>query len=232
IERGGQMQSLKNINATVLANACGPCIGQWRRAKEAAEVPHTIVTADNRNFPRRNDGQPTTMNFIGRPRLGTPLALAGRLSFNPLTDTLTGADGKPFVLAPPRPAPEVPAKHFDRGHSSYVAPPPEGRGITLKVDPRSERLQLMEPWPAWDRRDFLEMPVLVKTKGKTTTDHISPAGPWLRYRGHLDRFSDNMFMGAINAFTNEAGTGKNVLTGQTGQTISNIARDYKAKGIK
>ena len=232
IERDGQMQSLTDINGVVLANACGPCIGQWRRAKEAAEVPNTIVTSYNRNFPRRNDGQPTTMNFIGSPELVTAFALAGRLSFNPLTDTLTGADGKPFTLRPPRPAPEVPAKHFARGRTVYTAPPQDGSGITLTVDPRSERLQLMEPWPAWDGRDFLEMPVLIKTKGKTTTDHISPAGPWLRYRGHLDRFSDNMFMGAINAFTGEAGTGKNVLTGESGQTISSIARSYKAKGIK
>ena len=232
IERDGQMQSLKDINAVVLANACGPCIGQWRRTKEVAEVSNTIVTSYNRNFPRRNDGQPTTMNFIGSPELVTAFALAGRLSFNPLTDTLTGADGKAFTLTPPRPAPEVPAKHFARGHAAYTAPPVDGRGVVLSVDPRSERLQLMEPWPAWDGRDFLDMPVLIKTKGKTTTDHISPAGPWLRFRGHLDRFSDNMFMGATNAFTGEAGTGTDVLSGERGQAISRIARHYKAQGIK
>jgi aconitate hydratase len=232
IERDGQMQSLVDINGVVLANACGPCIGQWRRAKEVSEVPNTIVTSYNRNFPRRNDGQPTTMNFIGSPELVTAFALAGRLSFNPLTDSLTGADGKPFTLAPPRPAPEVPARNFDRGRPAYPAPPADGRGITLSVNPQSERLQLMEPWPAWDGRDFLDMPVLMKTKGKTTTDHISPAGPWLRFRGHLDRFSDNMFMGAINAFTGEAGTGKNALTGERGVSISKIARSYKAQGVK
>jgi aconitate hydratase A / 2-methylisocitrate dehydratase len=232
IERDGQMQALKDINAVVLANACGPCIGQWHRAKEVAEVPNTIVTSYNRNFPRRNDGQPTTMNFIGSPELVTAFALAGRLSFNPLTDSLTGADGKPFTLAPPRPAPEVPAKDFDRGRIAYLAPPADSSGIALKVDPRSERLQLMEAWPAWDGQDFVEMPVLIKTKGKTTTDHISPAGPWLRYRGHLDRFSDNMFMGATNAFTGEAGTGKNVLSGELGQAISRIARSYKSQGMK
>jgi aconitate hydratase len=232
IERDGQMQSLKDINATVLANACGPCIGQWRRAQEIAAVPNTIVTSYNRNFPRRNDGQPTTMNFIGSPELVTAFALAGRLSFNPLTDTLTAADGKPFTLAPPKPAPEVPTQPFDRGHTVYIAPPENGSAMALQVDPQSERLQVMEPWPAWDGQDFLDMPVLIKTRGKTTTDHISPAGPWLRYRGHLDKFSDNMFMGATNAFTGEAGKGKNVLTGETGQAISAIARDYKAKGIK
>src|SRR5215467_11538334 len=232
IERDGQMQSLKDFNGVVLANACGPCIGQWRRAKETVGIPNTIVTSYNRNFPRRNDGQPTTMNFIGSTELVTAFALAGRLSFNPLTDTLAGADGKPFKLEPPKPAPEVPAKGFERGHATYIAPPEDGAAILLKVDPNSQRLQLLEPWPAWDGNDFLDMPVLMKTKGKTTTDHISPAGPWLSLRGHLDKFSDNMFMGATNAFTGEAGKGKNVLTGETGQAISKIARAYKSKGIK
>ena len=232
IERDGQMQSLKDINGVVLANACGPCIGQWRRAKEMVGVPNTIVTSYNRNFPRRNDGQPTTMNFIGSPELVTALALAGRLSFNPLTDSLVGADGKLFKLEPPKPAPEVPAEPFARGRSAYIAPPDDGSKIVLNVEPHSERLQLLEPWPAWDGKDLLDMPVLMKTKGKTTTDHISPAGPWLSLRGHLDKFSDNMFMGATNAFTGEAGKGKNVLTGETGQAIAKIARGYKSQGIK
>ncbi|MEK7835820.1 MAG: aconitase family protein, partial [Pseudomonadota bacterium] len=227
-----QMQSLLDINGAVLANACGPCIGQWRRAKEVSAVPNTIVTSYNRNFPMRNDGQPTTMNFIASPEIVTALALAGRLSFNPLTDTLTGADGEPFRLDPPRVAPEVPARNFDRGHATYIAPPADGSRVELKVNPDSTRIQLMQPWPAWDGGDFTDMPVLMKTKGKTTTDHISPAGPWLRYRGHLDKFSDNMFMGATNAYTGEAGKGKNVLTGQAGQPIANSARYYKSKGIK
>lgn len=230
IERDGQMQSLKDIDGTVLANACGPCIGQWRRSIAADAVPNTIVTSYNRNFPRRNDGSPTTMNFIGSPEIVTAFALAKRLSFNPLTDTLTDAEGKPFRLDPPRPAPEVPAKDFDRGQATYIAPPEDGSDIKLQVDPNSERLQLMEPWSAWDGKDFVDMPVLIKTQGKTTTDHISPAGPWLRYRGHLDKFSDNMFMGATNAFNGEAGTGLNVLTGEKGQAIGKIARDYKAHG--
>jgi aconitate hydratase len=232
IERDGQMQSLRDINATVLANACGPCIGQWRRAKEEAGVANTIVTSYNRNFPARNDGARTTMNFIASPEIVTAFALAGRLSFNPLTDTLIGADGEAFKLAAPPTAPEVPAHDFARGRSMYVAPPADGTGITLSVSPASERLQMMEPWPAWDGKDFLEMPVLLKTKGKTTTDHISPAGPWLRYRGHLDKFSDNMFLTAINAYTGEPGTTKNVLTGETGVMVSNAARAYKAHGIK
>src|SRR5882672_6907753 len=232
IERDGQMKSLKDINGTVLANACGPCIGQWRRAASETAAPNTIVTSYNRNFPARNDGSATTMNLIGSPEIVTAMALAGRLSFNPLTDSLTGADGKTFKLSPPKTAPEVPARNFDPGRPTYVGPPGNGSAITLQVDPRSERLQLMEPWPAWDGQDFKDMPVLLKAKGKTTTDHISPAGSWLRYRGHLDKFSDNMLMGATNAYTGEAGKGKNVLTGQTGQPFSAIARDYKSKGVK
>src|SRR5437867_2822108 len=232
IERDGQMASLEEINGTVLANACGPCIGQWRRSQEMVGVANTIVTSYNRNFPMRNDGQATTMNFIGSPEIVTALALAGKLSFNPLTDTITGADGKPFKLQPPKPAPEVPAQNFDIGHSSYEVPPEDGSNITLAVAPNSERLQLLEPWPAWDGKDFLDMPVLIKTKGKTTTDHISPAGPWLRYRGHLDKFSDNMFMGATNAFTGETGKGKNVVSGEGRQSIAQIARYYKAQGLK
>ncbi len=232
IDRDGQMQSLKDISGVVLANACGPCIGQWRRANDMAGTPNTIVTSYNRNFPRRNDGQPTTMNFIGSPELVTAFALAGRLSFNPLTDTLVGADSKPFKLESPKPAPEVPARSFARGRSAYIAPPEDGSNIELKVDPHSQRLQLLEPWPAWDGNDFLEMLVLMKTKGKTTTDHISPAGPWLSLRGHLDKFSDNMFMGAANFFTGEAGKGRNVLTGETGQAISKVARHYRSQEIK
>ena len=232
IERDGQMASLKAIDGVVLANACGPCIGQWKREKLLDGVPNTIVTSYNRNFPRRNDGRSETMNFIGSPEIVTALSLAGQLSFNPLTDTLTGADGKPFRLDPPREAPEVPPGGFDAGESSYVAPPEDGTEIEIAVDPKSERLQLLEPFPAWDGNDFLELPVLIKVRGKCTTDHISPAGPWLRYRGHLDRFSDNMFMGAVNAYTGDTGKGLNVLTGEKGVAISRIARDYKGRGIR
>jgi aconitate hydratase len=232
IERDGQMQSLRDINGTVLANACGPCIGQWRRAKEAAAVPNTIVTSYNRNFPARNDGERTTMNFIGSPEIVTALAIAGKLSFNPLTDTLVGADGQPFKFDAPKTAPEVPARNFDKGRSMYVSPPADGSGITLTVSPQSERLQIMEPWPAWDGKDFTGMPVLLKARGKTTTDHISPAGTWLRYRGHLDKFSDNMFLTAINAYTGEAGKTRNILAGTSGQPVSKVARDYKAAGVK
>jgi aconitate hydratase len=172
------------------------------------------------------------MNLIGSPEVVTAIALAGRLSFNPVTDSLTAADGTQFVLDPPKPAPEVPPNDFTQGRSSYEAPPTDGSDIQLTVSSSSERLQLLEPWPAWDGNDFVEMPVLVKAKGKTTTDSISPAGVWLRFRGHLDKFSDNMFMGAINAYTDGAGKGKNVISGESDLGFSKIARDYKAQLIK
>ena len=232
IDRDGQMASLKDIGATVLANACGPCIGQWRRGPETAGKPNTIVTSYNRNFPSRNDGQSTTMNFITSPEVAVALSLAGRLSFNPLTDTLTGADGKPFTLSPPEKAPEVPENGFEKGNSAFFPPPDDGSGIEVRVAPDSARLQILEPWPAWDGNDFMNMPILLKATGKTTTDAISPAGPWLRLRGHLDKFSDNMFMGAINAYTKETGQGLNVLTGEKSIGFSKIARDYKAKGAR
>ena len=232
IERDGQMASLKEIGGTVLANACGPCIGQWKRDTAIAAKPNTIVTSYNRNFPRRNDGQPTTMNFITSPEITVALSLAGKLSFNPLTDTLTDSDGQPFKLEPPKQAPDVPEKGFDRGDSKFHAPPDDGSDIELKVDPNSQRLQLLKPWPKWDGKDIENAPVLLKATGKCTTDAISPAGPWLRLRGHLDKFSDNMFMGAINAYTGEAGKGLNVLTGETDKPFSETARDYKAKQVK
>ena len=232
IERDGQMASLLDINGTVLANACGPCIGQWRRSNEANSQPNTIVTSYNRNFPRRNDGTPTTMNFIASPEIVTAMAIAGTLSFNPLTDTLKDSEGNEFMFEPPKTAPEVPAQNFASGASVYEPPPADGSDIELAVDPNSERIQLMKPWPAWEGNDFTDMPVLMKTQGKTTTDHISPAGPWLRYRGHLDKFSDNMFMGATNAYTGDAGTGKNILTGEEGRAISATARNYQSQGVK
>ena len=229
IERDGQMESLLGIGSTVLANACGPCIGQWKREKLLDGVPNTIVTSYNRNFPRRNDGRSETMNFIASPEIVTALALAGRLSFNPLTDELKDGEGRSFKLSPPERAPEVPPNGFDQGATSYVAPPQDGSGIQINISPDSERLQFLKKFPAWDGNDFVDMPVLLKVKGKCTTDHISPAGRWLRYRGHLDNFSDNMFMGAVNAYTDEVGKATNALTGEKSVAISSIARHYKAE---
>lgn len=232
LERDGQLESLQDVGATVLANACGPCIGQWRRSDSVAKVPNAIVTSYNRNFPARNDGQPTTLNFIASPEIATALALAGRLTFNPLTEPLVAADGESFMLEAPKPAPEVPEQGFAARRERYIAPPPDGRNVDLAVDPNSERIQLMHPWPAWDGQDFLDMPILIKTQGKTTTDQISPAGPWLRYRGHLERFSENLLMGARNAWTGEIGTGRNVLTGQAKQPVAAIARHYRSSSVR
>jgi aconitate hydratase len=231
IERDGQLASLQAIGATVLANACGPCIGQWRRSQEVAQLPNAIVTSYNRNFPGRNDGQRTTMNFIASPEIATALALAGKLSFNPLTDSLTAADGTTFRLRPPEPAPEVPSGHFEVRHDSYIPPPEDASAIEIVVDSASERIQLLQPWPAWGGLDLMDMPVLIKTRGKTTTDHISPAGPWLRYRGHLEKFSDNLLLGALNAHTQEVGKTLNVLTGQRGESIASTARAYRARKL-
>jgi len=232
IARDGQMAALSTIGGTVLANACGPCIGQWRRSQNATAEPNAIVTSYNRNFPARNDGQPATMNFIASPEIVTALALAGRLSFDPRRDELTDADGRPFKLSPPPPAPAVPPAGFVSDRSAYVAPPADGRGVEIVIAPDSERLQALHPWPAWDGQDFTDMPVLVKAKGKTTTDQISPAGPWLALRGHLDRFSDNMLSGAVNAFTGTRGTGVNLLSDGDDDSFSATARQYRAAGLK
>lgn len=232
IERDGQMNSLKNVGATVLANACGPCIGQWKRSQSGTTSPNTIVTSYNRNFPARNDGQPSTMNFIASPEITTAFALAGSLTFNPLTDDLIGKDGNPFRLKPPAVAPEVPPRNFSGSKGSFFEPAEDGSSIEIAISPDSERLQVLEPWSPWDREDITDAVVLVKTKGKCTTDHISPAGVWLSLRGHLDKFSDNMFMGATNAFTGNIGKGKNLLTGEKNIAISKNARHYKSNNLK
>ena len=232
IERDGQMKSLRSIGATVLANACGPCIGQWRRSQEDSVEPNSIVTSYNRNFPARNDGQRTTMNFIASPEITTAFALAGSLSFNPSTDELTASDGKRFRLEPPAPAPEVPSEKFIGGKEQFFAPPEDGSSIVVEIKANSDRLQILEPWDPWDGEDIKDSVVLLKAQGKCTTDHISPAGVWLSLRGHLDKFSDNMFMGALNAFTGESGKATNIITGESGKAISQNARKYKSAGQK
>jgi len=232
IARDGQQEALEEIGATVLANACGPCIGQWRREGAEKGEPNSIVSSYNRNFPRRNDGNGETLNFIASPEIALAMGLGGRLSFNPLIDTLVGSDGKEFKLEPPKPAPEVPSLGFDLGTSGYVAPPESGANVDVSVDAGSSRLQVLDPWPVWDGNDFEEIPVLVKAKGKCTTDHISPAGPWLRFRGHLDNLSDNMFLGAVNAFNDETGKSKDQLSGEETMPIPQVARGYKAQGLR
>ena len=232
IERDGQQAALEEIGGTVLANACGPCIGQWNRPEIQRGERNSIVTSYNRNFPARNDANPDTMNFIASPEIAIAMGLGGSLSFNPLTDTLVGADGVEFKLDPPGAAPEVPPAGFDSGQSLYVEPPEDGSDIDVAVDPTSNRLQVLDPWAPWDGKDFEDVPVLVKAEGKCTTDHISPAGQWLRFRGHLNNLSDNMFLGAVNSFTEDPGTGKNQLSGEEIQPIPQIARAYVEQGLR
>jgi aconitate hydratase len=230
IERDGQMAALEAIGATVLANACGPCIGQWQRDDLPPGTRNSILNSYNRNFPKRNDGRAETLSFIASPELVVAQSLVGRLDFNPVTDPVTAADGTTFMLEPPV-APELPEQSFEEGERGFVAPPESGAGVEVVVRPDSERLQLLEPFAPWDGGDLLDCAVLMKATGKCTTDHISPAGPWLRFRGHLDRISDNLFIGAVNAYTGETGRGLNVLTGAT-DGYSAVARDYKAKGVR
>ncbi len=232
IRRDGQLDELAAIGGTVLANACGPCIGQWKRDELKKGVPNSILTSFNRNFPKRNDGSADTQAFIASPEIVIAYSLVGRLDWNPLTDEVEGADGKRFRLKPPAPAPELPERGFVASSEGYLAPPAERSGVAVEIDPGSERLAFLEPFPAWDGKDFVELPLLLKAKGKCTTDHISMAGPWLRYRGHLDKISDNMFIGATNAFTGKTGEGKNQLSGETGISFPKIARDYKARGLR
>jgi aconitate hydratase len=231
IERDGQIDSLRDIGATVLANACGPCIGQWNRPELKPGEKNTIVTSYNRNFPGRNDGKRDTMNFIGSPEIIIAFALSGKLSFNPLKDQLMAADGTKFKLEPPKEAPEVPEKGFMIPEGIFVRPPQNSDNVDVIIDPNSKRLQRLEPFSTWDGKDFEEIPLLVKVKGKCTTDHISPAGAWLSLRGHIDNLSDNMLLGAINAFNDEVGKGKNFLNGKL-EPFSQIARQYKEKGIR
>ena len=231
IERDGQMDSLIDIGATVLANACGPCIGQWNRPELEKNEKNSIITTFNRNFPGRNDGQRSTLNFIGSPEMIIALSLGGRLSFNPLKDELTASDGTKFKLEPPKPAPEVPEEGFVQPDGIFVAPPENSDDVEVIIDPNSKRLQRLEPFSKWDGNDFEELPLMVKAKGKCTTDHISPAGAWLSLRGHLNNLSDNMLLGAVNAFNDEVGQGKNVLTGQQ-ESFSQIARQYKEKQMR
>jgi aconitate hydratase len=234
VERDGQKEALEGIGAIVLANACGPCIGQWKRDDIEPGQANSILSSFNRNFPKRNDGNAATLSFIGSPEICVAYALTGSLDLNPMTDEIEAPDGTRFRLDPPGPAPEIPAQGFQISFEGYEAPPEKGARSSVAVDvkPDSERLQLLEPFAAWDGRDFEKLPLLLKASGKCTTDHISMAGPWLRFRGHLDNISDNMFIGAINAFTGEAGTGLNIETGEAAQSFPAIARDYKKRGLR
>ena len=231
IQRDGQLKALEAIGGTVLANACGPCIGQWKRDDVTPGQANSILTSFNRNFPGRNDGTAETLAFMGSPEIVTAIALVADLRFNPLKDPVMAPDGKRVMLAPPA-ASELPAKGFAQGAAGYLPPKPlaERRGIEVLIAPTSERLQKLAPFPAWDGKDFDRLPMLIKVKGQCTTDHISPAGKWLRFRGHLDKISDNMFTAAQNVFTGQTGTAIDQLDRQT-KPIPQVARRYKAQGL-
>ncbi|KAK5243966.1 Aconitate hydratase mitochondrial, partial [Cryomyces antarcticus] len=203
IERDGQLETLEEFGGMVLANACGPCIGQWDRRDVKKGEPNSIISSYNRNFTGRNDANPATHAFVTSPDLVVALTLAGSLNFNPLTDTLKDKDGNDFKLSAPT-GDGLPANGYDPGRDTYQAPPEDRSSVSVAVSPTSDRLQILEPFQPWDGKDALDLPILIKAQGKTTTDHISMAGPWLKYRGHLDNISNNMLIGAINSANGEA----------------------------
>ncbi|KAL2115039.1 hypothetical protein VTJ04DRAFT_10702 [Mycothermus thermophilus] len=230
IERDGQLKTFEEFGGVVLANACGPCIGQWKRSDVKKGEANSIVSSYNRNFTGRNDGNPATHAFVTSPDLVVALTIAGNLHFNPLKDKLKDKDGNEFLLTPPS-GDALPSTGFDPGRNTYQAPPKDRASVTVQVSPTSDRLQLLSPFQPWDGKDATDLPILIKAQGKTTTDHISMAGPWLKYRGHLDNISNNMLIGAINAANGEANKVKNQTTGAW-DAVPAVARDYKAKGIK
>jgi aconitate hydratase len=230
IERDGLLETFEAAGATVLANACGPCIGQWSRSDVKEGEKNTIVNSYNRNFPKRNDGIASTHAFVTSPETTVALALAGTLDFNPLTDTITNANGEEIKLAIPV-GEELPARGFDPGEDGFIAPPADSSDIEIVVSPDSDRLQLLIPFEPWDGEDYVELPLLLKAQGKATTDHISMAGKWLKYRGHLENISGNLFNGIVNAFTGEAGTGKDPLDGET-KTYPDIAKHLGESGVR
>jgi aconitate hydratase len=229
IERDGFIEIFEKIGGTVLANACGPCIGQWQRSDIGKDEPNSILTSFNRNFAKRNDGNPNTHAFVASPEIVTAFAIAGTLKFNPLKDKLVNDKGEEVMLEDPSGF-ELPPRGFDVKEMGYQPPAEDGSSIEIKINPNSERLQLLQPFEPWDGNDFLGLRLLIKVKGKCTTDHISMAGPWLRYRGHLDNISNNLLIGAVNYFNDKTNYVKNQLTGEYGP-VPEVQRYYKANGI-
>ncbi|WP_304516928.1 aconitate hydratase [Cecembia rubra] len=229
VERDGFLDVFGKMGGVVLANACGPCIGQWARHGAEKQEKNSIITSFNRNFAKRADGNPNTHAFVASPEIVTALAIAGDLTFNPMTDTLTNEDGQQVKLDEPRGL-ELPSKGFAVEDAGYQAPAEDGSKVEVIVDPKSERLQLLEPFKAWEGVDLKGLKLLIKAKGKCTTDHISMAGPWLRFRGHLDNISNNMLIGAVNAYNNETNKVKNQISGEYGE-VPAVQRNYKQHGI-
>jgi aconitate hydratase len=230
IDRDGQIGVFEGVGGLVLANACGPCIGQWDRQDVKKGTVNSIITSYNRNFTGRNDANPATHAFVASPDVVTAMAFAGDLTFNPMTDTLIGADGKPFKFSDPSGA-ELPPRGYDPGQDTYQRPPADRASVNVAVDPKSDRLQLLTPFKPWDGKQPTELPILIKVKGKCTTDHISAGGPWLKYRGHLQNISQNCLIGAINSANGEANKVQNQFTGEWAG-VPAIAAEYRDKGIK
>ncbi len=229
IERDGLLDVFEKMGGVVLANACGPCIGQWARHGAEKQEKNSIITSFNRNFTGRNDGNPNTHAFVASPEIVTAFAIAGRLTFNPITDTLTNENGEQVKLDEPK-GYELPPNGFDVKDAGYQAPAEDGSAVQVIVDPKSDRLQLLDSFPAWEGTDLLGLKLLIKVKGKCTTDHISMAGKWLKYRGHLDNISNNLLIGATNAFNGNMNSVKNQLTGEYDE-VPKVQRAYKAAGI-
>ena len=228
-ERDGVIAEFESVGGVVMANACGPCIGQWKREIDVPERPNSIITSFNRNFAKRADGNPNTHIFIGSPEIVSALTIAGSLTFNPLKDTLTNEKGEQIKLAEPK-GYELPLKGYAVEDAGYIAPVADGSKVVVEIDPASKRLQKLEAFKAWDGKDYIEQPLLIKVKGKCTTDHISMAGPWLKFRGHIDNISDNMLIGAVNTFNDKTNC---VLDAASGDYIAvpALARKFKAQGI-
>jgi aconitate hydratase len=229
IDRDGFINTFEKIGAKVFSNACGPCIGMWARVGAEKQEKNTIIHSFNRNFKARQDSNPNTFAFVASPEITTALALAGDLGFNPLTDTLTNADGVQVKLDVPN-GDELPTKGFAVEDAGYQAPAVDGSGVKINVNPDSDRLQLLDPFAAWNGADLNGLRLLIKAKGKCTTDHISPAGKWLKYRGHLDNISNNMLTGATNFFNEKSNSVKNGITGEYGE-VPAVQRAYKAAGV-
>ncbi|MBI1363290.1 MAG: aconitate hydratase [Proteobacteria bacterium] len=230
IARDGIMQKLEKLGAVVLANACGPCIGQWKRDDIKAGESNSIISSYNRNFPKRNDGNAATCSFIGSPETVLAYAFHGRIDIDPFTTPIDLGNGKTFTLKAPGKVAEVPAKGYVPDEEGFLPPSANGGKVNVSVASSSDRLQLLTPFDAWSGKDYTGLPVLMKAKGKCTTDHISPAGPWLKYRGHLQNISNNMFSGAVNAFTGEPGRGKDLLSGDV-KPYNEVAIHYKGEGL-
>ena len=230
IERDGLLADLEAVGATVLANACGPCIGQWERAADKTAKPNSIVNSFNRNFPKRADGSANTLSFVTSPDTVMAIALSGRLDFDPSVDTITAPDGSEVKLDAPR-GDILPANGYNEGEDTFTAPPADGSGVTVAVSPTSDRLQLLQPFTAWNGKDYIGLPVLMKAQGKCTTDHISAAGKWLTYRGHLENISGNLFIGAVNAFGGAVGEGLDTIDGSR-RSYPDIAKHYGESGVQ